>query len=52
MWKRSQKPLVVRELVERMLRRGSEQSKELLKNVISKYKWIHKLTSCCLQCQK
>lgn len=43
-------PLVVRELVGWMLRRGSEQMKELLK-VISKYKWIHKLSSCCLQCK-
>lgn len=24
---------------------------ELFREVISKYKWIHKLSSCCLQCQ-
>lgn len=54
MWK---KPWVVTVLVGWMLRRGSEQmkarrkKKKLLKNVISNYKWIHKLNSCCLQCQ-
>lgn len=35
-----------------MKARGKKKSeKELLKNVISNYKWIHKLSSCCLQCQ-
>lgn len=57
MWKRCERPWVVTVLVGWMLRRGSEQNeskeekKELLKKVISNYKWIHKLSSCCLQCQ-
>lgn len=45
-------PGVVTELVGWMLKRGSEQRKRrLLKKVISCVKWIHKLWSCCLQCQ-
>lgn len=55
MWKRCENTWVVTELVGWMLRRGSEQMKarknELSQKVISKYKWIHKLSSCCLQCQ-
>lgn len=35
--------------VEKRIR--TNERKELLKKVISNYKWIHKLSSCCLQCQ-